>query len=48
MQYINPIEILQLSNMADSSQIDSDTIKKANAPIRQWALRLLRTSTFKR
>lgn len=29
MQYINPIEILQLSNMADSSQIDSDTIKKA-------------------
>lgn len=29
MQYINPIEILKLSNMADSSQIDSDTIKKA-------------------
>jgi hypothetical protein len=29
MQYINPIEILQLSNMADSSHIDSDTIKKA-------------------
>ncbi|MBX7064481.1 MAG: hypothetical protein K1X37_07165 [Saprospiraceae bacterium] len=29
MQFINPIEILQLSNVADSSQIDSDTIKKA-------------------
>jgi hypothetical protein len=29
MQYINPIEILQLSNLADSSQIDSDIIKKA-------------------
>ena len=29
MQYINPVEILQLSNVADSSQIDSDTIKKA-------------------
>jgi len=29
MQYINPIEILQLSNVEDSSQIDSDTIKKA-------------------
>jgi len=29
MQYINPLEILQLANMADSSQIDSDTIKKA-------------------
>jgi hypothetical protein len=29
MQYINPIEILQLSNVTDSSQIDSDTIKKA-------------------
>ena len=29
MQYINPIEILQLSNLADSSLIDSDTIKKA-------------------
>ena len=29
MQYINPIEILQLSNMEASSQIDSDTIKKA-------------------
>ena len=29
MQYINPIEILKLSNVADSSQIDSDTIKKA-------------------
>ena len=29
MQYINPVEILQLSYVADSSQIDSDTIKKA-------------------
>lgn len=29
MQYINPIEILQLSNVADSSQIDSETLKKA-------------------
>lgn len=29
MQYINPVEILQLSNVAESSQIDSDTIKKA-------------------
>lgn len=29
MQFINPIEILQLSTVADSSQIDSDTIKKA-------------------
>lgn len=29
MQYINPIEILQLSYLADSSQIDNDTIKKA-------------------
>ena len=29
MQYINPVEILQLSNVADSSQIDSETIKKA-------------------
>lgn len=29
MQYINPIEILQLSNVADGSQIDSNTLKKA-------------------
>jgi hypothetical protein len=29
MQFINPIEILQLTTVADSSQIDSDTIKKA-------------------
>lgn len=29
MQYINPIEILQLSNVTDSSFIDIDTIKKA-------------------
>lgn len=29
MQYINPVELLQLSNVADSSQIDSDTVKKA-------------------
>lgn len=29
MQYINPIEILKLSYVADSSQIDSETIKKA-------------------
>lgn len=29
MQFINPVEILQLSYVADSSQIDSDTIKKA-------------------
>ena len=29
MQFINPLEILQLSTVADSSQIDSDTIKKA-------------------
>ncbi len=29
MQFINPIEILRLTTVADSSQIDSDTIKKA-------------------
>ena len=29
MQYINPIEILQLANVADKNQIDSDIIKKA-------------------
>jgi hypothetical protein len=29
MQYINPIEILNLSNLADSSQLDIDIIKKA-------------------
>lgn len=29
MQYINPIEILQLSNAVESSQINSDTVKKA-------------------
>lgn len=29
MQYINPIELLQLSNLEDSSQFDSNTLKKA-------------------
>lgn len=29
MQYINPIEILELSNITDSRSIDSNTIKKA-------------------
>lgn len=29
MQYINPIEILQLSNVSECSQIDNETIKKA-------------------
>lgn len=29
MQYINPIELLQLSNLEDLSQFDSNTLKKA-------------------
>lgn len=29
MQYINPLEILKISNVADSSHIDFETIKKA-------------------
>ena len=29
MQYINPIEILGLSNVADTTKIDIETIKKA-------------------
>ena len=29
MQYINPIEILGLSNVTDKTNIDNETIKKA-------------------
>ena len=29
MQYINPIDILELSNVAEASNIDNEVIKKA-------------------